>query len=654
MTTRLLLGMSEVAALARVDRPLVSMWRRRYARSEHPFPAPAVRDGARNLFDAAEVAGWLSATGLGKNASAADDVALFSLVRGATADALGEAITAVSAFLALAAVSRSSLSGLDGGELLDLADDVDPHDLALFSEIEALGERRAEWAARTDAVIGAAYTPGAAFDALLGSHEVRGHLGLTAAHVSSGLAAFVARVAAHEIDPAVVLCGEPLTASLLELASAWDDLERPPLRLDDGSGALERFMRRAALTAGWTLEVASEQSARSTGITHLLDADVDEVLERVSDLSVTMMDGDRWVVVGSAAALVDRVSGRAADARADVLRTGRLHAVALLPAGLRPAHPRERLGLWVLGDAHAELAMTERWTSVSDLSGVRWAPAVAEDLFSDVAAALAGSGAVRAHASRFARVVPTAELVAANSMLVRPSARRRRATASAAEVALEVTALLELLDEPASSVELELWQAAGRGAQVATLGDLVSRGEVAVVRGCRLAEGEVGDGPGVRVLGRPEVASGAPGARTIDRWHLAAAHPSFRYTEPGDVVVMTDVPSALVDDAGLGVVEYPARAFRLTARATGLSPHVLAAAVRAARPGAPWRSWPVALAPPDQVSHLEDALDAVERVRSELVGRLAAADALRSTLTAGVTDGLLTLTPPAGSAEMSG
>lgn len=654
MTTRLLLGMSEVAALARVDRPLVSMWRRRYARSEHPFPTPTVHDGARNLFDAAEIADWLSATGLGKNASAADDVALFSLVRGATADALGEAITAVSAFLALAAASRSLLSGLDGGELLDLADDVDPHDLALFSEVEALGERRAEWAARTDMVIGAAYTPAAAFDALLGSHEVQGHLGLTTARVSSGLAAFVARVAAHDIDPAVALGGEPLTASLLDMASAWDDLARPTVLLPGSVDARERFMRRAAMTAGWTLELASEQSARSTGITHLLDADVDDVLEQVSDLSVTMVDGDRWVVVGSAAALVDRVSGGAADARADVLRTGRLRAVALLPAGLRPAHPRERLALWVLGDAHAELAMTERWTSVSDLSGVQWTPAVAEDLFSDVAAALAGSGAVRAHASRFARVVPTAELVAANSMRVRRSARRRRATVSAADVALEVTALLELLDGPVSPVELELWQAVGQGARVSTLGDLVARGEVAVVSGCRLAEDEVGDGPGVPVLGRPEVAGGAPGARAIDRLHLAAAHPSFRYTEPGDVVVTMDVPGALVDDAGLGVVEYPARALRLTARATGLSPHVLAAAVRAARPGAPWRSWPVALAPPDQVSHLEDALDAVERVRTELVGRLAAADALRSTLVAGVSDGLVRLTPPVSSAEMSG
>jgi len=648
-----LLGLSDVAALAQVDRPLVSMWRHRRASSDNPFPAPVRRRGGRDLFDAAEVARWLTLTGLGKNVSALDDVALFALLRGEPADRRSEAITAVSALLALAAASRSGLAELDAGQLLDLADDVDPFDLALYSEIKALGDRRAEWAARTEAVIGAAYTPWAAFRALLGSAEVRADLGTTAGRVSPLLAEFLARVASHEMSPQAVMGSVPLPGAVLDLAAAWEDVERPPLRVPEGAGQAERFMRCAAMAAGWVLGRAEDGTGSTTGVAQMFDADVADALARVSELSVTMRDGDRWVVVGTATALVGGLTGTAADVRADVLRTGRLRAVVLLPAGLRPAHPREQLAVWVLGDAPQELSLTDRWTSVSDLSGERWTADVVEDLFSDVTAALAGPRAVRAHASRFARVVATAELAAANTMLARTGERRRRARSAPADVALEVSSVVERLAAPVPRIEVVPWQSGGSGARVTTLGSLVDRGAVQVVRGCRLAAEEVGHEPGVTVLGRPEVRGGVLGARTVDRLRLVAEHPSFRYTEPGDVVVTTDVPGAVVDDDGLSIIEYPARGLRLAGSATGLTPHVLVSAVRTARPGSPWRSWPVVLAPPDQAGPLEDVLASVERVRAELMARLAAADALRSTLTSGVADGSITLTPTVSSAEMS-
>jgi hypothetical protein len=51
--------LSDVAALAQVQRPVVSMWRKRSAASAHPFPQPAALDGGRELFDADQVgAGW--------------------------------------------------------------------------------------------------------------------------------------------------------------------------------------------------------------------------------------------------------------------------------------------------------------------------------------------------------------------------------------------------------------------------------------------------------------------------------------------------------------------------------------------------------------------------------------------------------------------
>ncbi|MDJ0355463.1 hypothetical protein [Paenarthrobacter sp. PH39-S1] len=50
------MSLSDVAALARVQRPVVSMWRTRSAASAHPFPLPARTVRGRDVFDAAEVA----------------------------------------------------------------------------------------------------------------------------------------------------------------------------------------------------------------------------------------------------------------------------------------------------------------------------------------------------------------------------------------------------------------------------------------------------------------------------------------------------------------------------------------------------------------------------------------------------------------------
>ena len=43
----LLMSMSDIAALARVQRPVVSVWRTRAARTHLPFPVPVVRERDR-------------------------------------------------------------------------------------------------------------------------------------------------------------------------------------------------------------------------------------------------------------------------------------------------------------------------------------------------------------------------------------------------------------------------------------------------------------------------------------------------------------------------------------------------------------------------------------------------------------------------------
>ena len=60
--------MQGIADLAGVKRPVVSMWRKRFADSGNPFPAPL--DNAKLKFDATEVGQWLRGTGHGNNPDA--------------------------------------------------------------------------------------------------------------------------------------------------------------------------------------------------------------------------------------------------------------------------------------------------------------------------------------------------------------------------------------------------------------------------------------------------------------------------------------------------------------------------------------------------------------------------------------------------------
>ena len=63
----LLISLADVARLARVQRPVVSMWRSRSAATDSPFPMPIERAGPQELFDAEQVVSWLELTGRGNN-----------------------------------------------------------------------------------------------------------------------------------------------------------------------------------------------------------------------------------------------------------------------------------------------------------------------------------------------------------------------------------------------------------------------------------------------------------------------------------------------------------------------------------------------------------------------------------------------------------
>lgn len=115
----LLVSMSDIAAFARVKRPVVSTWRRR-----HPdFPAAVSESSGRPLFDGAQVAEWLIASGLGNAAPAElrSELALFGII------ALRERFTAWQ--LVETVGSLLCLRRLDGRPLVDPEEDAGDADL---------------------------------------------------------------------------------------------------------------------------------------------------------------------------------------------------------------------------------------------------------------------------------------------------------------------------------------------------------------------------------------------------------------------------------------------------------------------------------------------------------------------------------------------
>lgn len=120
----LLMTMSDVAALARVQRPVVSVWRTRAAGAAHPFPAPVDERRGQSLFDAGQVGQWLVDTQRGNNPHARADAAAHAALGARAQPDAAETFERVRALLALRHSLGRSLRGRSDNELLDAADDL--------------------------------------------------------------------------------------------------------------------------------------------------------------------------------------------------------------------------------------------------------------------------------------------------------------------------------------------------------------------------------------------------------------------------------------------------------------------------------------------------------------------------------------------------
>ena len=681
-TRSLLLTLPDVAALARVQRPVVSMWRSRSRDSDLPFPAPAIRTGKQELFDADAVTGWLVATGRGKNPHVSEESAVFAAVEAVGAVGESAAFDGLTSLLALKAATGERLADHDAVAILDLADDADPHDRTLYREIAALGEDLASWAERADAVASAAYTPAAAFEALLARrvrHGLREHADTA---LDPAVTDLVARVAATLIEAALAepeRAGAPtfVDASggsdlLVALRARLGDLDHPTAAVVGPATGAARDARRRAVAHGWALvDATAGDDGRLTlpGTTLVLaqypspamptmtDADV---LAAIDDVALAMDDDDRAVIVGPASSLTNATrSSAVGSARDALLRTDRVRAIVRLPAGLWTARPRQQLAVWVLGPAHKEVAIGDRWVTVADLSAATLDDAATEDLVTDIVAALGNRDAVRGHAFRFAQLARAGAVLASSGDLVgghRPPAHGSQP--DPAETAVRVAQLIQDANRTAwaAPIRLQVEHRTPGQRHVVTLGELAAAHAVRVIPGNRIDPTDVTSDADVPVIGADEVVgTRRVGERTIDRLAFSTGYPSGRYTEPGDLVFCSGPAGvgAIVDVAGLSVVVSPARVLRLNrSEQPGLVPQpglvseAVARALRQAPSAGGWRAWPVPLVPADQASALERALAEIFTARANAERRLATLDALAATLTDGVTAGALTLNSP--------
>ena len=698
----LLMTMSDIAALARVQRPVVSVWRTRSAQTDTPFPAPVSRRRGQELFDAHQVGQWLTDTRRGNNPEASTDAAAHA----APADSAGSAqasLRAVTALLALRSQIGTPLGTLSDADLLDAADEHDPDDALFYREIDELGPARAALVTYVDALVEAAYGEAPAFEGLLADRFRLDLRDLSETALSSPalelLALTASALAATTPDARFVDAAG--SAGDILLALAQTDADHSDLTVltpnDDGDAA--RLLRRRLHVHGISrvgLEVAESGAFTVSGsAVHIAQLPPPgraamaptEMLSAIDQIVLQMTNDQLGVVIAPSAVLNDAgLSRESEELRSTLLRSGRVRAIVRLPAGLLTHKPQQAQALWVLGAAHAHVPLADRWTMVADLTATPLTAAVIDDLVSDLVAALGDRGTVRAHAFRFARFVLTRTLLARRDSLVagaRPVASVPATQGAALAVRVdELLALLTHAQTPETDAASGLSHLAHLSANTPgpadrtpgghtpitpatqTVEQLLTARHLRYIPGNRLDAGDVIEvtaesiggsrrrAAGIRLIGPSEVLGATPlGQRRIDRLRFAADYPSGRVTEPGDVVFTTvPHPAAMVDREGTSVVLFPARILRISADdPNGLLSEVLAADITALPPGhRRWQRWPLRQVHHRQSRALADALASVRLEQERAHERLAHLDELTSLLMAGVTAGSLTVSQTAG------
>ncbi len=699
----LLVSMSEIAAFARVKRPVVSTWRRR-----HPdFPAAVSEKLGRALFDGAQVAEWLIASGLG-NADPTElhsELALFGVLALRDRFTPWQLVETLGSLLCLRHLDRGrpltdgtngplgevATDGVLWSAVLRRAERIDAEDDFVLRELRSLDATAVPLVRLAEDLVEAAYDERGAYEWLLAA---RSRLGLDSL-AADAVAPELRRLLTQLTDLRVRLeHGEPLTLAdpharagdlLAALLDDAEDRERVTVLAADPDERLARITRRRLLLAGVS-ELALDVQTGHDLEESLADPDLVVTqlpyrpgedrsvlaalaqVERVADL---LRPGCTALVLGPADALVDPLRDtEASRLRSALLRGNVVESVIALPGGVVPFRPGYRPALWTL--TRGPVREAEGKVLLADISSEELTGNVGMRLAEDVLLWRAeGFRALDGHDPRYGRVVPVADLERAFGGPLTPPAPpvsaiwSDKVTARPALIA-EAEARLERAATDTRAYENErgpyhggVLRRVGRLPRRITLGELIAGHKVTRLPGHRVDERHITTDGHHAVLGPEEITGERPvGARRIDRLVLAAEYDRVALTEPGDVVYTLAPRLGLrVDHDGFSVVAFPARVLRTNPDAARpLTPRVLAALLGAARGTA--RS-PSAVRParriedyqlpdlaPDEVQRFDALLAEFER-RERLLHAQddALADARRLTV-AGLADGTLTLAGP--------
>jgi hypothetical protein len=630
------LTLQDIADLARVQRPVVSLWRTRQVAKGQviPFPAPVAMYDKVEHFDRDDVVEWLHRTGRGNNRDGVRlDAATIAMPPGADLEEL-------TTLLCLRMLAGIDLGGLDPAQLADLADEVDPDDELIYSEIEELTPRGVALTPYVDELLDAAYSPADALDRLERGRlkresspgEFRAEAVRLVAAVADALATHLAPDETRLIDGSA---GRSRLA--IQVTTAWRDGGCQALVVE-GDTRQARGQRRAALLRG--VDVDRQTGGSAVVVLSVAGVPEIEAIEAIDELQLSLPDDRVAVVVGPARLLCDRLDDRAVEGHRDqIVRTGRLRLAARLPRGLWLAGPRQAMGLWVFGSAVAE-RIEDRAIGLADLSHEELTDATFGDLATD---ALAAQGDVRLHAFRFARAVPTSKMIAGRLIVPRGVRALHLLGRSPAERAVQIDDLRDALNAPLPTFAVTPRPRADDvGEAVLTLAELMGRRIATVKPGARLNRSLARPGEPVRLVD-PLLGDTSLG---FDPLELERENSRALRTEPNDVVfTSTPRPAATVDVRGGSVVAYPARVLRLSVAAP-VGPRLLAHTInRQPKTAREWRNWAVPVVPTNEQEHLEDALVTIARTREQLGERLSAAARLADALIDGVAAGAVTLTP---------
>ncbi|MGW7574987.1 hypothetical protein [Streptomyces sp. NPDC054765] len=621
--------MSDIAAFARVKRPVVTTWRRR-----HPdFPVAVSENSGRPLFDGAQVAEWLIASGLGNAAPTElrSELALFGIIALRERFTSWQLVETLGSLLCLRRLDGRPLTGgtnepTSGAEadttlwsaVLRRAERIDAEDDFVLRELRSLDATAAPLARLAEDLVEAAYDESGAYEWLLTARSRLGLDSLAADAVAPELSRLLTQLTdlrlRLEHGKSLTLADPHARAGDLLAALLYDteDRDRVAVLAADSDERLARITRRRLLLAGVSeldLDIQTgpdleERLADPDFIVTQLpyrpgeDRSVFAALAEVERVADLLRPGCTALVLGPADALVDELKDtEASRLRSALLRDNVVESVIALPGGVLPFRPGYRPALWTL--TRGPVSEAEGKVLLADISSEQLTAGVRMRLAEDVLLWRAeGSLALDVHDPRYGRVVPVADLDRAFGGPLTPPAppasaiwsdkvKERPALIAEAEARLErATADTHAYEDEQGPYRGGVLRRVGRLPRRATLGKLIAGGRVTRLPGHRVDERHLTADGHHAVLGPEEITGERPlGVRRIDRLVLATEYDRVALTEPGDIVyTLTPRLGLYVDHDGFSVTAFPARVLRVNPDASRpLTPRVLVALLGAAR-----------------------------------------------------------------------